>query len=222
MDVRPAGDLVQVRADARDLPGALALDLARRRRPGLRPRHRLAQQLGQRHARRGGLSLPRGQLGFAHASVRDDGARRSWATARHGLVDGGSKGEHSGPLAKPNVAHWVYWLTDKNPVHVGVPRRGSCIRHASGAGSPGRPHNQPLSLSGPGCHPEGRSAAEDGVAVDAPGVRRLVRWCRVEAVSNRTGFHRKLTPLPPGPPLTHRVWANCEVRAVRAGGPRLL
>ena len=37
MGVRPAGDLIQVRADARDLPRALALDLPRRRRPGLRP-----------------------------------------------------------------------------------------------------------------------------------------------------------------------------------------
>ena len=27
-----------------------------------------------------------------------------------GLVDGGSKGERSGPLARPNVAHWVDWL----------------------------------------------------------------------------------------------------------------
>ena len=35
----------------------------------------------------------------------DGGARRSWATARHGLFDGGSKGERNGPLAKPNVAH---------------------------------------------------------------------------------------------------------------------
>ena len=31
VDVRPARDLIQVRADARDLPCARALDLARRR-----------------------------------------------------------------------------------------------------------------------------------------------------------------------------------------------
>ena len=30
-----------------------------------------------------------------------------------------------------------------------------------------------LSRSRPGCHPKGRSAAEDGAAVDAPGLRRL-------------------------------------------------
>ena len=83
MGVRPAGDLVQVRADARDLPRALALDLPRRRRPGLRPRHRLAQQLGQRHTRRGGLGLPRGEFVRTHAGVRDGGTRRSMATARH-------------------------------------------------------------------------------------------------------------------------------------------
>ena len=77
---RPARDLVQVRADARDLPGALALDLARRRGPGLRPRHRLAQQLGQRHARRGGLGLPGGQLGRAHAGMSDGWATGTTAT----------------------------------------------------------------------------------------------------------------------------------------------
>ena len=81
--VRPPRDLVQVRADARDLPGALALDLARRHGPGLRPRHRLAQQLGQRHARCGSLSLPDGQLIRGHAGVCDGGATRSGATARH-------------------------------------------------------------------------------------------------------------------------------------------
>ena len=37
--VRPAGDLVQVVADAGDLPGALPLDLGRRRGPGAGPRH---------------------------------------------------------------------------------------------------------------------------------------------------------------------------------------
>ena len=42
-----------------------------------------------------------------------------------------------------------------------------------GAGSPGRPHTEPLSRSGPGGHPEGRSGAEDGGAVDAPGVLQL-------------------------------------------------
>ena len=65
--------------------------------------------------------------------------------------------------------------------------------------------------------------AEDGAAVDAPGVRRLVGECRVEQGRKRTGFHRKLTPLPPGPPPSPMAsWAGCEVRAVRAGGPRLL
>ena len=35
-----------------------------------------------------------------------------------------------------------------------------------------------------------------------------------------TGFHRKLTPLPPDPtPLTHGVRAGCEAGALRADGP---
>ena len=35
------------------------------------------------------------------------------------------------------------------------------------------PIPEPLSRSGPGGHPEGRSGAEDGGAVDAPGVLQL-------------------------------------------------
>ena len=48
----PTRELVQVVADARDLPGALALDIGRRSGPGPRPRQRLPQQGGQRHAGR--------------------------------------------------------------------------------------------------------------------------------------------------------------------------
>ena len=41
--VRPARNLIQVRANARHLPGARALEFHRRRGPRLRPRHRLPQ-----------------------------------------------------------------------------------------------------------------------------------------------------------------------------------
>ena len=44
-------------------------------------------------------------------------------------------------------------------------------------------------------HPEGRSAAEDGGAVDAPGVRRLVGECRVEA-GQETHRHPQKTGSP--------------------------
>ena len=74
----------------------------------------------------------------------------------------------------------------------------------------------------PGGSPEGPERSGGRRCRRAPGVRRLVGGCRVEAGRKRTGFHRKLTPLPPGPPLTHRVGADCKVREVRAGGPRPL
>ena len=74
----------------------------------------------------------------------------------------------------------------------------------------------------PGGAPEGPERSGGRRCRRAPGVRRLVGECRVEAGRKRTNFHRKLTPLPPGPPLTHRVGADCKVREVRAGGPRPL
>ena len=57
--VRPARELVEVAADACDLAAALPLDGEGRRGPGLRPRHRLPQQRGGRHASRR-LLLPGG------------------------------------------------------------------------------------------------------------------------------------------------------------------
>ena len=86
----------------RDMPGALALDRPRWRRPGLRPRYRLAQQLGQRHARRGGRVLPRGQLGSAHAGVSDGGATRSGAEGHWALVglEGGGRSDQPATLAE--------------------------------------------------------------------------------------------------------------------------
>ena len=74
----------------------------------------------------------------------------------------------------------------------------------------------------PGGSPEGPERSGGRRCRRAPGGQRLVGGCRVEAGRKRTSFHRKLTPLPPGPPLTHRVGADCKVREVRAGGPRPL
>ena len=51
--VRPAGELVQVFADAGNLHGALALDGDHRRVPCSRLGHGLPQQVGRRHAGRG-------------------------------------------------------------------------------------------------------------------------------------------------------------------------
>ena len=63
--IRPPGDLVEVVADAPDLPGALALDLGRKGRPRPRARHGPAYQRRQRHAGRRRLGPPVGGLGSA-------------------------------------------------------------------------------------------------------------------------------------------------------------
>ena len=51
---------------------------------------------------------------------------------------------------------------------------------------------------------------------NAPDVRKLVRGCRVEVVRKRTSFHRKLTPLPPGP---HSPFASGQVVRSEKCGP---
>ena len=70
--VRPARELVQVVAEARDLPAALALDGDGRRGP--RPRHGLLKQLGWLHAGNRGLGPPGGKLGGRHAGGDNHGA----------------------------------------------------------------------------------------------------------------------------------------------------
>jgi len=60
VDVRPQRELVQVVADARELTGAFALDGPCGRGPGPGLRHRAAQQLERRHARRRRLLPPGG------------------------------------------------------------------------------------------------------------------------------------------------------------------
>ena len=43
------------------------------------------------------------------------------------------------------------------------------FRQSTGAGAPRRPITASRAAAGRVCHPEGRSGAEDGAAVDAPG-----------------------------------------------------
>ena len=72
--VGPAGDLVEVVADPRDLPGALALDLGRWGGPRPRARHGLPQQGRQRNAGGGSLGPRVGELGRRHAGGDGGGA----------------------------------------------------------------------------------------------------------------------------------------------------
>ena len=83
--VGPAGELVQVVADARDLASALALGVGRRRGPRPRPRHRLPQQVGQRHAGGRRLRPPVGDLGGRGAQVDLPGAAASHQAHRRGV-----------------------------------------------------------------------------------------------------------------------------------------
>ena len=91
-----------------------------------------------------------------------------------------------------------------SPAHIFKPVSGCFELSASGlftraAMEPFGP-NRLLSRSGPGVSPEGPERSGGRRCRRAPGVRRLVGGCRVEAGRKRTNFHRKLTPLPPGPP----------------------
>ena len=63
--VGPAGDLVEVAADPRDLPGALALHLGVRHGPGAHPANRPAHQIRQRQACGARLGVPLGTLRLA-------------------------------------------------------------------------------------------------------------------------------------------------------------
>ncbi|MCY4600655.1 MAG: hypothetical protein OXF27_12145 [Acidobacteria bacterium] len=78
-------DLILVVADARYLPGALALDLGSRRGPGARARHGAAQQVGKRNAGRLGLRAPSGELGLRHAQVELRGAAVSHQRTGRGV-----------------------------------------------------------------------------------------------------------------------------------------
>lgn len=74
--VGPAGDLVEVVAEARDLPSALALDGLGLDSPRSRTPHRLLQQLGRRHAHRSRLLPPSGMF-----RPRDTGGTRAVRSA---------------------------------------------------------------------------------------------------------------------------------------------
>ena len=75
--VGPAGDLVEVVADARDLPGALPFDFGRRGGPRPHARHGLPQQGRQRHA--GGCGFGARQSASSAGDTRAEAApvRRS-------------------------------------------------------------------------------------------------------------------------------------------------
>ena len=72
--VGPAGNLVEVVADARDLAGALPLNPGRRSSPCPRAHHGLPEQGRQRHAGGGSLGPPVGELGRRHAGGDGGGA----------------------------------------------------------------------------------------------------------------------------------------------------
>ena len=95
----PTGDLVEVVPDARDLAGALALDGPCRCGPGPRPRHRLAQQRGRRHARRSRLLPPDGVF-----RRRDPGGDHHGAMLSHGRTGDGARGPRPHASAAPPAA----------------------------------------------------------------------------------------------------------------------
>ena len=107
--VRPAGELVQVVADARDLAAPLALDRQCRRGPRSRPRHRRPQQDGRRHAGRRRLVLPGGML-----RRRDAGGDHDGAAVSRGRTGAGVRG--AAPPARP--------MARQRRVRLGV-RRGA-------------------------------------------------------------------------------------------------
>ena len=85
--VRPARELVQIVADARDLADALALDGQGGRGPCPRPRHCLPKQRGGGDTRRRRLLPPSGML-----RRRDAGGDHHGAALRHGRTGGGVRG----------------------------------------------------------------------------------------------------------------------------------
>ena len=115
----PPRELVQVVADARDLPGAFALDGPCGRGPCPRLRHRPPQQLGRRHARCSRLLLPgcvlrRGDAGGEHHGAalrhrRTTGGVRGAASRARPLTSQrrgkpGVLGGRSDPLARPQCS----------------------------------------------------------------------------------------------------------------------
>ena len=94
--VGSAGDLVEVVADARDLPGALSLHFGVRHSPGAHPANRPAQQIRQRQPCGACLGVPLGTLPLAGADLHPHGA----SSAPHvPLPLGGSEGAQ--PPASP-------------------------------------------------------------------------------------------------------------------------
>ena len=94
--IRPASDLVEVVAEARQFAGALALYLGVRHGPGPHPAYRPAQQIRQRHPRGARLGVPLGTLRLGGADLHPDSA-----SGPHGapLPSRGSEGAR--PPASP-------------------------------------------------------------------------------------------------------------------------
>lgn len=115
--VCPARDLVQVVADARDLPRTLALRFGRRGGPSAGAAHGLPHQLRQRRAGGGGLGPPLGQLGAGNP--RGDDGIAALALGGHGgaggetPAPGGSEGGCKLPPRQPQCITLGRLATDQ-------------------------------------------------------------------------------------------------------------
>ena len=115
MGVRPARDLVQVRADARDSAGC-----ARARPPAPAP-SRSASAPSPGAAARTATHPPRRPWPASRRVRPHSRGRARWRDeaeqgdgAALGLLMGVRRGPQR-PTRQPNVAHWVCWLTEKMP-----------------------------------------------------------------------------------------------------------
>ena len=70
------------------------------------------------------------------------------------------------------------------------------------------------------CRHQERRTAKPLTRLDCGGYPMSMPAIEATAVLHKRP--QKTNPAPPRTPLTHRVWAGCEVREVRAGGPRHL
>ena len=98
--LRPPSDLVEVVADARQLPRALALHVRVRHGPGARPVERPAHQIRQRQACGARLGVPFGTLRVAGADLHPNGA-----TGAHGAPFPSWGSEGARPPASPSGRH---------------------------------------------------------------------------------------------------------------------
>ena len=140
--VGPAGGLVEVAADARDLAGALALNRCRRGGPRPRARHGLPQRQTATRAAATALAPQVVELGrrYAEAATVRRSAIRTRRQERKGgeprlrtPPEGGPLGDRRGaelPSPDRNVQHCVGWLMN--------------LKSAPGGGARTRPSTTPL------------------------------------------------------------------------------